>query len=323
MHFRAFIFSLFLLICLAGCDQAPEQTYAPPTMGGKAYILTATDHIAVVDLATTALTRIKMDKKAIDLAIINKELYVLAADGTLATTKEGTTLTPWQPGAPSALAMTAAADNKSLWILAGKTVQQFIPGQGQGKTIPLDGDYSSLFVGGSTETPILWLIDSQKSTARPLDLTTAKTGTPIANIGNSIHGGLATAGSNELWLAEGNEYMNGKPYGVGYAPSGTPAMPGGVNVIDLKTGAQSDFIMVGGNVADLAIDPGHTKMYSATSQLPEYTESTLSLIDIKARRVTAELRLCEACHQEQNILLEKGQGKVLAVAVIWPEGGVR
>lgn len=321
MHFRN-ITCLILAASLFGCDQTPEQVYTPPVLSGKAYVLAAADHIAVVDLATTALSRIKMDKQALDLAIINKQLYVLAADGTLATIKDDTSLNPWQEVVPSAVAMTAAPDNKSLWILADKEVRQFIPGQtNAGKSIPIETNYSSLFFGTGPET--LWLVNRQESTATPLNLDTAKVGPAVANIGNSVHNGLAFAGPNELWIAEGNEYMNGEPYGVGYAPYGTSAMPGGINVIDLNTGSQGDFIMVGGNVVDLSADLAQGKLYSVTSQLPEYVEATLSLIDIKTRRVTAELRLCQSCHQEHDILLEKGEGKVLALAVAIQEGGAQ
>lgn len=314
--------SLCLLLStwlIGGCDQTPEQVYTPPVLSGKAYVLAAADHIAVVDLATTALSRIKMDKKALDLAIVNKELYVLAEDGTLATMKDEKTLAPWQEGLPSAVALAAAPDNKSMWILANKEVRQFVPGQESGKTIPISGGYTDLFFGEGQST--LWLVNSQDSTATPLDLNTEKTGPAINKIGNSVHKGLSIAGTNELWLAEGNEYMGGQPYGVGYAPAGTSAMPGGINIIDLKSGVQTDFIMVGGNVVDLSANPAKGTIYSTSSQLPEYVEATLSLIDLKSRRVTAELRLCQSCHNEANVLLEKGQGKVLALAVAIQEGG--
>lgn len=312
------IILLLLTTYVVGCDQKPEQVYTRPVQSGKAYVLAAADHIAVVDLATTALSRIKMDKHALDLAIVNNGLYVLAADGTLATMKDETTLGAWQDGLSSAIAMTAAPDSKSLWLLADKTLQQFIPGQGMGKSISIEGSYSTFFFGESPEA--LWLINNQNSTATPLNLTTGKLGPEVTNIGNSVHQGLALAGTNELWLAEGNEFMNGQPYGVGFAPPGTSAMPGGINIIDLTSGLQNDFIMVGGNVVDLSANQAQETLYSATSQLPEYVEATLSLIDLKARRVTAELRLCQSCHQEQNIILEKGQGKVLALAVAMPEG---
>lgn len=310
MSARAVVF-LILISLLAGCDQTPSQVYTPPVLIGKAFVLAEVDHIAVVDLANAKLTRVKMDKKGVDLAIINKQLYVLAADGTITSLKDENTLNPWQEGVPGAVAMAAAPDN-SLWLLGATTLTKITPGQGPSQSLPLAEEYSSLFFGENTET--LWLVNRKTSSITPFNLATKTLGTTITTVGNSIHQGQTFPGSNELWLAEGNEYMNGEPYGVGFATKG-PAMLGGINVIDLKTNKQNDFIMIGGNVVDLSIHPEQGKVYAAVSQLPEYIEATLSVLDSKTRRVSAEMRLCESCHQNENITLSKGQGKVLALAI--------
>jgi DNA-binding beta-propeller fold protein YncE len=317
MRFCTYICTLFIaLLAVAGCDRTPEQVYTPPVLSGKAYVLADdADHIAIVDLATTALSRIKMDKKGLDLAIANKELYVLAEDGTLASLKDQNTLSPWQKGVPGGLAMTAAPD-KGLWILGKKELVHLIPGQGPIKSLAIDGDYSALFFGEKADT--LWLVNRAKSTITPFNLTTAKAGATISHVGNSVHKGLAFPGANELWLAEGNEYLNGEPYGVGYATKGM-AMPGGINVIDLKTGRQNDFIMVGGNVVDLAITPQRDKVYAAVCLLPDYDEATVAVVNTKSRRDTAELRLCFSCHQNKGVTLKRGQGKVRAMAIAFPE----
>lgn len=305
-----------LVLLLAGCDRTPDQVYTPPVLSGKAYVLAAADHIAVVDLATTALSRIKMDKKALDLAILTKKLFVLAEDGTLASLKDKETLSPWSAGVTGGVAMTAAPDNTGLWILGKNRLSLLIPGKGETKSLPIEGDYSDLFLGEAADT--LWLVNRAKSTVTALNLTTKKLGPTISQGGNSVHKGLAFPGANELWLAEGNEYMNGEPYGVGYATKGV-AMPGGINVIDLKTGSQSDFIMIGGNVVDLAITPKHDKVYAAICQLPDYDEATVAVVNTTSRRDTAQLRLCVSCHQNTNVTLKRGQGRVLAMAISWPE----
>jgi hypothetical protein len=312
MRVRAF-FYLFVVVLLAGCDQTPDQVYTPPVLSGKAFALAEAKHIAIVDLTSTALTRIKMDKKGLDLAIANKQLYVLADDGTIASLKDEKGLNPWQDGVPGGIAM-AVGPEQSLWILAKKELRPFVPGQGPGKAIPLDSEYSALFFGEGPDT--IWLVSREKATATPFNLTTAKAGTILTAIGNSVHMGQAFSGMNELWLAEGNEYMNGEPYGVGYTRQGRPAMPGGINVIDLKSGKQTDFIMVGGNVVDLTINQGQGKVFAAVSQLPDFIEASLSIIDTKSRRVTAELRLCQSCHMEANITLKDGEGKVRALAIL-------
>lgn len=313
------LFCTLLLGLLAGCDQTPDQVYTPPVLSGKAYVLAEADHLAVVDLASTALTRIKMDKQGLDLAIVKGQLYVLAEDGSIATLQDDKTLGPWQDGVPGGIAMVAAADH-SLWVLGPKALTQLVPGQGPGKTVPIEEGYSSLFVGEGPET--LWLVNREKATATPFTLTTATSGPAIARVGNSVHKGKNFPGVGELWLAEGNETMDGAPYGVGYAPKGQVAMPGGINVIDLKSGKQSDFIMVGGNVVDLTINPGQGKAYAAVSQHPDYIEATMSVMDTKSRRVTAELRLCQSCHVEEKVTLKDGEGKVRALAIAIPaEGG--
>lgn len=315
MRALTFLITFMLLVPLSGCDQTPEQVYAPPALTGKAYVLAGADHIAVVDLATTAVSRIKMDKKGLDLAISNKQLYVLAEDGTIATLKDEKSLTPWQEGLPGGMAMAAGPDN-TLWLLGKGELRQFVAGKGlAGEGLKINGDYSSLFFGETPDT--VWLVSRKTSTATPFNLTRAMLGPAVAKIGNSVHQGLAFSGAGELWLAEGNEYMDGEPYGVGYVSKNTPAMPGGVNIIDLQSGSQSDFIIVGGNVVDLAISPSQDKVYAAVSQLPEYVEATLSLIDAKSRRVTAELRLCLSCHQNTEVKLNAGQGQVRALAIFW------
>lgn len=311
--FTKTILCLSVAALVAGCEQTPDQVYTPAVLKGKAYVLAAADHIAVVDLASTALTRIKLDKKGLDLAIVNRQLFILAADGSLTSLKNESTLQPWQEGLAGAVAMSAGPNN-SLWLLGKKELRQIIPGQGPGQTLPLADDYSSVFQGDGPDT--MWLVKREASSVTPINLTTKQLGATITSVGNSVHHGQAFAETGELWLAEGNETMDGKPYGIGYAPPSVPAMPGGINVIDLATGKQTDFIMLGGNVIDLARQAKEDKVYAAISQMPEYTEASLSVINSKTRRTSAELRLCEACHQNEDVTLKRGEGRVLAVAVV-------
>lgn len=306
---------LCIAVALTACDHPPDQVYTQPVLSGKAYVLAAADHIAIVDLATTDLSRIKMDKMGLDLAIIGKQLYVLAEDGSLATLRDDKTLGPWQEGLAGSVAMAAGPDN-SLWLLAKNEVKQVVPGKDPGKGLPVAGDYSSLFFGDDAAT--VWLVSRQHSSVTPLNLKTGQAGPAVAKVGNSVHHGMSFTGVSELWLAEGNEYMDGEPYGVGYARK-TPAMPGGINVVDLTTGKQSDFIIVGGNVVDLAVNVAQDKLYAAVSQHPEYVEASLSLINPKTRRVAAELRLCESCHTSADVTLKNGQAQVRALAIAWPE----
>ncbi len=309
-----------ILLLFAGCDQQPEEVYVPPVFSGTAYVLGDGDHIAVLDLGSARLRRLKVEQTVVDLALTGDRLYALGQDGTLLrldreTGRAESLDRPVQQG----MAMATDRDG-SLWILGKKEICQYTPARGIEKRFPLPAPATSLFF--DQDSSRLMLIDRPASTITVFDPATLKTEKTIRPVGNSVHHGVAFPGHNELWVAEGNEFMDGEPYGIGYAKD-HPAMPGGINVIDTSTGRQTDFIIVGGNTVDITFDPAGEKAYAVVSRLPEYIEATLSVVDTGQRRVRAEFRLCDACHAEEGVELENRDAEVRAMVIDWQQTGGR
>lgn len=305
-------------LLLTGCDREPEQIYKPPTFTGTAaYVAGECDHLAMLDLETQRLTRIKVGRQVADLAVAGDRLWVLGEDGGLAglDPDQGgdAPVVDWKPISAKGLAVAAGPDGV-IYVLGDRELVLVAPDGNVLQRRPLDFAGTSLLHDGKNSR--LWVLNREDGSATPISLPGLQAGTPVAPIGNSIHQGFVPAGSGELWIAEGNEYLDGQPYGVGYKKDG-PAMPGGINVIGPADGKQTDFVMVGGNVADLAESPDGSRIYAATSRLPEYTEATLSVLEAASRRVRAEFRLCDACHVEENVEVSGKNAVVRALAMRW------
>lgn len=314
------LFLAFALLSPTGCNRAPEETYQPPSFAGMAYVLADSDHIAALDLGSQRVSRISLGKKGADLALLDNRLFVLAADGTLAeidqSGKKGDKH-KWQPAVAIGRDMTIGPQN-TLWILGDGELAFFAPDKGVTGKKKLQGHTDYIFFEPKSNR--LWCINRQKSTLTALNGSSFAQEIVLEQVGNSVHDGFVGPEGTDFWLAEGNEYMDGKPYGVGYATGG-PAMMGGVNVIDIKTGKMIDFVMVGGNTTDLALSPDGTRTYAALSQHPDYNEATLAMIDnTSGRRVKAEFRLCDTCHLDKNVKIKNGKAFIKALAVAWPTG---
>ncbi len=309
-----------VLLLLAACGQQEEAVeYRPPQVAGTAYVLgEETGHLAVLDLGTARLTRLVLDRPLVDLAMRQGRLLGLGADGTLVEIdrQTGATTALARP-LDSGLAMCPAGEADALWLLGTKELCRYLLGKGIDHRYPLPAPATSLFADLKNER--LVLIDREGGRLALFDPATLQVEKTLPFAGNSVHHGAQFPPSGEYWIAEGNEYMNGEPYGVGYAKD-KPAMPGGINVIDPATGRQTDFLMLGGNVVDIAFSPDNTKAYAAISQLPAYIEATLSLIDTAGGRVRAEFRLCDACHLEEGVDPGRERLLVRALALDW-EGG--
>jgi len=307
------------LLVLSACDRQPTEEYTPPQVAGIAYVLGDCDHIAVLDLATGGIARLKPNTPLVDIALSGDDLVGLTPDGALVTIDRtaGTTTVIERP-LRTGQAMAEGAADGELWLLGKEELCHYRLGRGIEQRYSLPAPATSLFFDSKRSR--LVLIDRPSSKLVVFDPQTLTTEKTLPFAGNSVHHGRTLPPTAEYWIAEGNEYMNGEPYGVGYAKD-HPAMPGGINVIDPATGKQTDFIMVGGNVVDIAFSPDGQKAYVAVSQLPEYTEATLSLINTAERRVRAEFRLCDACHMEQGVEPEREHILVRALTVDWNGAG--
>lgn len=306
------ILALIAMLALAACSRNEEPAFTPPAFSETAYALTSeADHIAVLELATNKLTRIKLDRQGADMAQLGNRIFVLSRDGHLAEIKDGKAA-GWSRVTDHGFSL-AAMDENTLIALGRVDIAIVRPGKGVMKRVALRKKATS--VAYDRENNLIWLIDGEKGGAFAVSGDEFSLQKEIEAVGNSPHKARKFPGRNELWVAEGNEFMNGEPYGVGYAKS-TVAMPGGINVVDIASGKQTDFIMVGGNVADLWISPGGDRMFAAASQYNEYLEASVSLIDPVQRRVRAEFRLCLFCHEERNVEPESGRALVSALAVV-------
>lgn len=305
------------LLFAGGCDQKPEKVYHPPTLSGVAYVLGEANHLAVMDLATFALSRLKLDRPVADIAVTGGKLYLLAKDGSLLTMdpSNGKTTVLGRP-LTDGIGMTLAPDG-SLWLLSSTALCHWQPPATLVKRLALPTPASSLFFDAAHG--LLVLVNRKSSSLAVFDPSTRKVEKRFAPIGNSVHSGASFPGQQEYWIAEGNEYRNGKPYGVGYIKKG-PAMPGGINVIDAVSGKQTDFIMLGGNVEDVVFGPAGKKAYLAVSQLPAYIEASLVVVDTAQRRELAEIRVCDRCHEQEGINIGRSRLLVRSLAIDWTKG---
>jgi len=325
---KKIVLVLAAFLGIVSCDKAPDKVYKPPVLRGTAYVLAAnTNHIAVVDLLSKELTRLVISKEGADLAVSSAPgkggIYILAADGSLAfwdprtaAGKEEIELS-WRKVVSQGRSL-AAGDQGSLWILGDdELLLQDVSGK-EVKRYPLKAAYSSIVYDGAHGA--LWLISRSRETAVPLDVKTFTLGRELKRIGNSVHRGMMYPGSAELWVAEGNEFRDGKPYGVGFAKKG-PAVAGGINILDTANAKQIDFVNVGGNAVDLALGRHKEKVYVAVNRLPYYDEATLSVIGSASKRREAEMRLCLSCHEVSGVEAKEGEIEVRALALFWAEDG--
>jgi len=321
---------LAMALVLTSCGKSSEdEVYHPPALTGMAYVLAANaNHIAVVNLKNQELDRLVIDKTAVDLAAINspgrKGLAILAEDGSLGFLPENalndavgeqTNAVKWQDFLSKGVGL-ATGENGTIWLLGRKEVLHLSADDKVVGRYPFSASFSAIFF--DADHSLVWLISRERALAEGHDLKAFDLKKTVRELGNSVHLGMSFPGAAELWIAEGNEFRNGKPYGVGFAKNG-PAVAGGFNIFASDTGKQTDFVDVGGNVVDLVPGPNGKKVYAATNRLPFYNEATLAVVGSKSRRSEVLLRLCLACHEIQGVEIKGGQAEVRAIAVLWLE----
>jgi hypothetical protein len=298
------------VIALTACSKSEKPAAAPPAFTETVYALAAeAPHIAVLNLADNRLTRLALDRPAADMTLADGRIFILSRKGELAR-MDGGKAGKWTRVTDRGVSL-AAAGHGNLAVLGKSDIAIVRP---DGRVLrraalhrPADA------IAFDRQANLLWLTDSASGAALAVDAEELADRKTIEVAGNSPHRARRFPGRPELWVAEGNEYMNGKPYGVGYARNA--AMPGGINVIDTASGKMTDFIMVGGNVDDLWIAPGGGRVFAAVSQYDAYTEATVSVVDPEQRRVRAEFRLCRYCHEGRNVEPESGRALVRALVV--------
>ena len=146
----------------------------------------------------------------------------------------------------------------------------------------------------SNDGKVAYISDMPGGFVSIVDVKTKKVIGKIEGVGNFIHRARLNPDGTELWQSEGNELKGGKPYGVGYAEAG--GAPGGVVVVDVKTGKVKDFIITGGNPHDVTFTPDGKYALAAVRQVPEQDDSGIVVIDTKTKRIVKVYSACKKCH---------------------------
>lgn len=300
-------------------------THAGPDLTGIAYVQTHGGHVAVIDLKTGAVKRIVHGKPsdALTLSKDEKTLYVFSLDGNakeidLNSGKQ----TEWMQLGKKHCGSSIAPDG-TVWVsdMADANIYVYDP-----KTKKLADSFPS---GGKSICGITFSKDGKTAYASDMpggfisviDVASKKITGKIEGVGNFLHRARVSPDGTEIWQAEGNELKGGKPYGVGYADSG--GQPGGVTIVDVKTGKIKDFILTGGNVHDIDFSPDGKYAIAGSRQIPERDDSALLVIDTKTKRVVKSYSACKSCHGAIGVPIpeekDKGRPFLCAVEVAWGE----
>jgi hypothetical protein len=309
------ISSIVFLLILSGCSRTEEPPgYSPPSFTGLAYVQAkGGGHIVVLDMATGEIARIRTGIKDGSLLLSRKtdELLIFGKfDGLKRINlRDGSQSTPRR----LTREICSATQFSAVEVLLTDPVKESLI-----RYILQDGELSTLTVLKPGECGLAtmkkpdgtWIAitNSKDSSIRILRLEDLTIVRKIGNAGNSIHGAVFPPSENTIWVAEGNEYKNGIPYGVGFAK--TEAVPGGINIVDTATGEIVDHIIVGGNVVQIRFSSDGKYAYVISSQMPEYDEATLSIIDFPKRRVIKNYALCKSCHIWKGVELKSGKAFV-------------
>ncbi len=303
------LYLLMIIFLLVSCKQKQQtvKEYKPPEFKGIAFVQVKDgNHISVLNLENGDIGRIVLNKKisAISLVPEMNKLYVFSKDGflkilDLSSAKRG----EWKRVA-SSLCDADTTDGRTIYLINPEEKALLLYSTEKNRIIKktsISSDGCSISVVES-EKEIL-LINNRNSSIAILDKETLSIKNRIPHAGNSIHHAKFSPDKKELWVAEGNEYKDGRPYGVGFAKA--EAMPGGLNIVDVATGALKDFIMIGGNVADVNFSSDGRYVFALSSQMPEYDDATLSIVNLKKERVIKQYALCKVCHFRSGITLDK------------------
>lgn len=249
----------FLVSCTSDTSEQTDQAKYTPYIErkGLAYILVkGGQHIVVLNLDTGEIGKINHGSNAAAMSL-NKEKQVLTVfrtdgkgrgiDLTKRTKSEWVQITNGVCGA-------ASAPVGDIWLTdpSSRKLLLYSPVRKQSRDVlSLERGLCGLFADAKGSR--LYLVDPERSLITVVDSREKRIIEEIGEAGNSIHNGILGPGGSELWIAEENEFKDGKPYGVGYKRRS--AFPGGINIIDMKTNKVKDFIFIGGNVMDLELSP--------------------------------------------------------------------
>ncbi len=314
------ILSVVCLLILSSCSSPEEPSgYRPPSFNGLAYVQArGGGHVAVLDMATGEIARIRTGIKESTLLLSRKtdELLIFGKF-------EGLKRINLRDGSQSDTRRLTREICSATMLASGEVLLTDPVKRSLIRFLPQDGELSPLTVLKPGECGLAtmkkpdgtWIAitNSKDSSIRILRLEDLTVVRKIGNAGNSIHGAAFPPSEKTIWVAEGNEYRNGMPYGVGFAK--TDAVPGGINIVDTTTGKIVDNIIVGGNVVQISFSSDGKYAYVISSQMPEYDEATLTIIDFPKRRVIKNYALCKSCHIWKGVELKNGKAFVSSFVV--------
>jgi len=294
------ILVMILTALSASCEKQPREEvpeYSPPSFSGVVFALTGAGHVAVVNLADGSCGRIVLDRVPAALAKRpgSRVLDVLSMDGYIRKIDLSTGgSSEWIKAGDPPVCGAAYDRNGTLWFTdrGGRRLRAIPPDKTEAATMTsLPAGTCGISVDRDGR---VILSSARTNTVSVFDAASGKVTATLPEAGNHIHRAFVSRRGGMLWIAEGNEYRNGKPYGVGFAKS--DAHPGGINIYSPGEKLITDFVLVGGNVTDMQFADDGKHAFILSSQMPEYDEATLSALDTSTLRVVRNFALCKACH---------------------------
>jgi tricorn protease-like protein len=293
-----------------------------PDLKGIAYMQTHGGHVTMVDLATGEVARIVHEKPAdaLTLSADKKTLYVFSLDGHAKEINlESGNQTEWMKLGNKHCGSNIAPDG-SVWVSDMKDGKIYIYDPKSKKladSFPVSKSICGVFFSKDGKTA--YASDMPGGFISIIDVAKRKVTGKIEGVGNFLHRARVHPNGKEIWQAEGNELKGGKPYGVGYAEAG--GAPGGITIVDAKSGKIKDFIITGGNVHDVDFTPDGKYAIAGSRQVPERDDSALIVIDTKTKRVVKMYSACKKCHGAMGYEIpeekDKGRPFLCAVEVDW------
>lgn len=294
---------------------------------GIAYVQGHGGHIAVVDLATGAVGRYSHGKPsdAVTVSKDGKTLYTFSLDGYATEINPDTgKQTEWTKLGQKHCGSNYAPDG-TIWVSDMKDGKVYIYDPKTKKLVDSFPVGKSICgINFSKDGKYCYVSDMPGGYIAVVDVATKKVVSKIDKVGNFIHRAEVNPAGTELWQSDGSELLSGKAVGVGYAAAG--ASPGGVSIIDLKTGKVKDFVLTGGNPHDVTFTPDGKYAIASVRQLPERDDSALVVINTATKRVVKVYSACKSCHGAQEIEIPEdkdgGRPFLCAVDVDWKRTSV-
>lgn len=276
------------------------------TLHGIAYVQGHGGHLAVINLANGNIARFEHGKPsdAITLSKNGKIAYCFSLDGYAREIHVDTgKMTPWVKLGKEHCG-SAIAPSGNIWVSDMKDGHVYVYSPTKHKLVDSFPVSKSICgIAFSKDGKTAYISDMPGGFINIVDVKTKKVVGKIAGAGEFIHRSRITPNGKYLWQSDGAELANGKPIGVGYADAG--ATPGGVSIINLKTGKVVDYVIIGGNPHGVDFTPNGKYALVSTRQYPSQDDSSLVVVNTRTKRIVKVYSACKACHGYQGVDVPK------------------